>query len=248
VSFAFVKRGDLELLVYEPWLAAGILHGMTTTAIDFSKDTMPEALHRLSMALGVTEIAIPAQHHGTTVLDLTAIEATEAMIAQQGDLVRRAAADAVLAPSRQILPSKRIAYGVVTADCIPILIRTPHAWAAVHAGWRGLADGVVEEALARLGPVDNAEVAIFACAGAEAYEVGGEVIEALGATAVCTPQGGSKYLLNLEASARSRLLACVPRATISVASTCTITDTRFHSFRRDGERAGRALSFMVPPV
>ena len=247
MSFAVINYNGLELLVYEPWFSAGIVHGMTTTAHDFSRATLGETWKPFASCLDVTELAIPEQCHGVDVLDMRTRAATEKMLERAPDLVRRECADALVAPAQQVMLGRRIAYGVVTADCIPILIRTEAAWGLVHAGWRGLADGVIEETLRYLECGSRAEVVILACAGAETYEVGAEVIDALGTSAVATPGGDrGKFLLDLSATAQQRLYASVSGITVAVSKFCTISDGRFHSFRRDGDRAGRSLSFVIP--
>jgi purine-nucleoside/S-methyl-5'-thioadenosine phosphorylase / adenosine deaminase len=126
---------------------------------------------------------------------------------------------------------------VLTADCLPVGLAaggaTP-AVAMVHAGWRGLAGGVLEQgvgALRALGADGEVEAAIGPCAGACCYEVGPEVHAALGLDA---PRGS----IDLRAIARDRLLAAGAARVLDV-DACTICDERFFSHRREGEGAGR---------
>ena len=96
--------------------------------------------------------------------------------------VRRITAEAELAPwstdfDGQATTLRDVACVVRTADCLPIALIAPEAVAMVHAGWRGLADGVVEEgvrAMRELGAVDIG-AAIGPAAGVCCYEVGDEV-------------------------------------------------------------------------
>jgi YfiH family protein len=154
-----------------------------------------------------------------------------------------------------------VAVGVVTADCVPVLVSAGGgAVAAVHAGWRGLARGVIPralEALAAAAPGAGLVAAIGPSIGACCYEVDAPVVEAMrerfGAAAegALRPVRPGHALLDLAALARAALLAAgVPAASIGVvAGACTRCDAeRFHSFRRDGPRAGRLLSWIEVPA
>lgn len=150
------------------------------------------------------------------------------------------------------------AVGVVTADCVPVLLRagapiaTPLAVAAVHAGWRGLSAGVLERALDALHaacPGAPIYAAHGPAAGACCYEVDGQVCEALEArypealAAAVKPSRPGHVMLDLIALARAALHAagalCLPCEMY-----CTICDLRFASYRRDGAHAGRMLHWI----
>src|SRR5687768_18451737 len=78
---------------------------------------------------------------------------------------------------------------ILTADCLPILLANEGAVAAVHAGWRGLAAGVVEEGVAALGELGTGTVtaAIGPAACGRCYEVGDEVRAAFGLAPLGSP-------------------------------------------------------------
>jgi YfiH family protein len=124
---------------------------------------------------------------------------------------------------------------VLSADCMPVAIGCEGAVAMVHAGWRGLAAGVLEQGAAvvrELGHGREIEAVIGPCAGARCYEVGPEVHRALGSPLE------RRGPVDLRAIAHRRLQqAGVGR--VSDVSACTICDERFFSHRREGERAGR---------
>jgi YfiH family protein len=124
---------------------------------------------------------------------------------------------------------------VLTADCLAIALGGEGAVAVVHAGWRGLASGVIEEgvrAARELGALAPTHAVIGPGAGVCCYEVGPEVHAAFeGAHA----RGRN---IDLRAIARERLLAAGVRE-VSDVDLCTICDERFFSHRREGERAGR---------
>jgi len=154
-----------------------------------------------------------------------------------------------------------VAVGVVTADCVPVLLAAgPRAVGAVHAGWRGLARGVIPralEALTRTAPGAGLVAAIGPAIGPCCYEVDAPVIDAMrerfgaAAEAALGPARAGHALLDLAALAREALLgAGVPAASIGqVPGACTRCDAaRFHSYRRDGPRAGRLLSWIEVPA
>lgn len=131
---------------------------------------------------------------------------------------------------------------IMTADCLPVLF-ADHAGtcvAAAHAGWRGLAGGILEQTLAAM-PVVPALISCWLgpAIGPTAFEVGGDVIEAFERT-MDVPAGafiadrGDRFLADLFALARIRLQrAGVQR--VYGGGACTHTDaSRFFSHRRDG--------------
>lgn len=140
-----------------------------------------------------------------------------------------------------------LAVSVRTADCYPILLADPEhrAVAAIHAGWRGTAAGVVSRAIARMQNVYGTRAeALYAAIGPGiggcCYEVGLEVARQFGMRAAGR--------LNLGAANHKQLIAAgVAEARIAVIAGCTYCDAeRFYSYRRQGERAGRMISFIRP--
>jgi len=131
---------------------------------------------------------------------------------------------------------------VLTADCLPILIaeRSGGCIAAVHAGWRGLAAGVIEQAVDAL-PVAPAGLHawIGPRIGAAAYTVGANVHAALGGLDphAFTACDAEHWQADLAAIAGARLRRLGVAA--SDCGQCTVRDpARFYSYRRDG-RCGR---------
>lgn len=128
---------------------------------------------------------------------------------------------------------------IQVADCLPVLLARAdgRAVGAAHAGWRGLAGGVVEATLAALGP---GEVVAWLgpCIGPRQFEVGADVLAAFaGDEAHFVPRtradGTPGWLADLPALARARLVrAGVTR--VAGGAWCTVEDaSRFFSFRRD---------------
>lgn len=140
---------------------------------------------------------------------------------------------------------------VLTADCLPVLLcnRVGTQVAALHAGWRGLAAGVIEQGVGSLsGAPDDLLAWLGPAIGPQAYEVGPEMMAAFvnknpSAETAFAPTGDGRYLADLYALARLRLSALgVTR--IYSGGFCTFTDReRFFSFRRDGT-CGRMASLI----
>jgi hypothetical protein len=141
---------------------------------------------------------------------------------------------AIFEADGQATAQAQVGLMVLTADCLPVALGCSGAVAMLHAGWRGLAAGVLEEgviALRELGGADDITAVIGPGAGACCYQVGGEVHAAL----TDTSQSGS---IDLRAIARRRLIAAGV-AEVRDIDVCTICDERFFSHRREGELAGR---------
>jgi purine-nucleoside/S-methyl-5'-thioadenosine phosphorylase / adenosine deaminase len=124
---------------------------------------------------------------------------------------------------------------VLTADCLPVALGSREAVAMLHAGWRGLAAGVLEEgvlALRELGGREPIAAVIGPGAGVCCYEVGPEVHAAFNDA----HRVGAN--IDLHAIASERLLAAGV-AEVRDLGLCTICDERWFSHRREGPRAGR---------
>lgn len=194
----------------------------------------------LQQALGARPVYL-RQVHGTDVLEVSA------------ETPDGATADGA------VTGAHGLACTVMVADCLPILLTDTQGRrvAALHAGWRGLAHGVVERGYERfLAPaldglarpaIDLKAAEVLAwlgpCIGPQAFEVGAEVRAAFvagdpdAATCFAPARSEGKYLANLPALARRRLAALgVTRVYGNDGSApwCTVGEaTRFFSYRRD---------------
>jgi polyphenol oxidase len=127
----------------------------------------------------------------------------------------------------QVTTAQGVAAVVLTADCLPVALVGPGAVGMVHAGWRGLAAGVLEAGVAAAGAV---AAAIGPGIGPRCYEVGDDVRAVFGT---------SDPTLDLKAIARERLRAAGVEA-VHDCGLCTACDAgRFFSHRRDRGVTGR---------
>ncbi|MEO8642015.1 peptidoglycan editing factor PgeF [Pseudomonas sp.] len=144
-----------------------------------------------------------------------------------------------------------IACTAMTADCLPALFcdRAGTRVAAAHAGWRGLAAGVLEATLDSLAvPPEDVLVWLGPAIGPQAFEVGPEVRETFveqlpeAAKAFVPSANAGKFMADIYELARLRLAARGVTAVYG-GGFCTVTDPRFFSYRRS-PRTGRFASLI----
>lgn len=245
--------GVIETLTVD-WPVAGVGALMSTRAGGLSRGpwatlnlgdavgddpaAVGENRRRFEQRLGVRPVYL-RQVHGARVVEVGAQDAT-------GDPPEADAA---------VTTDPGVACVVQVADCLPVLLAAPQgrAVAAAHAGWRGLAAGVVEATLARvcaLGRCAPGEVAVWLgpCIGPRRFEVGAEVLRAFGvdpAAHTTDPcfvarsdavhaDGRPRWLADLAGLARLRL-AAAGVGLVRGQPACTFENpSAFFSFRRDG--------------
>lgn len=142
---------------------------------------------------------------------------------------------------------------VMTADCLPLLVcdKAGQEVAAIHAGWRGLAAGVIEQTLGHFRAAPQDIMAWLGPAiGPEAFEVGAEVKAAFVAQDPAAEQafnalGQGKYLADIYQLARQRLAALGVTA-IYGGEHCTYHQAQdFFSYRRDGQTGRMATAIWL---
>jgi len=140
---------------------------------------------------------------------------------------------------------------VLTADCLPVLLcdRRGTVVAALHAGWRGLAAGIIEAGVARMQRPPQEIIAWLGPAiGPDAFEVGDEVRAAFighddGAQRCFRAHGDGHWLADIYALAARRLSALGVEEVYG-GGYCTLSERgNFFSYRRDG-RCGRMASLI----
>ena len=167
--------------------------------------------------------------------------------------------DAILLPADESIPKGDAAYtltpnvvcAVMTADCLPLLItdKQGSCVAAIHAGWRGLCNGIIEATINKL-PVEPGSLLVWLgpAIGANVYEVGKEVYDAFtqkheDAKQAFTATSEGHWLFDIYWLARFRLKQ-IGVTQIYGGDHCTFTEEeRFFSYRRDGV-TGRMASMI----
>ncbi|HFE31858.1 MAG TPA: peptidoglycan editing factor PgeF, partial [Gammaproteobacteria bacterium] len=140
---------------------------------------------------------------------------------------------------------------VLTADCLPVLFcdRAGTRVAAAHAGWRGLASGVLEATVVQMEvPPDEIIAWLGPAIGPQAFEVGEEVRAAFvdadaGSAAAFVAHGEDRWLADIDQLARRRLARAGVTAVYG-GGRCTYSEAgMFYSYRRDGV-TGRMASLV----
>jgi len=137
-----------------------------------------------------------------------------------------------------------VVLAILTADCLPVTLaaRDGSEIATAHAGWRGLAAGVLEQLLAAMATPAHAVMAwLGPAAGSDAYEIGQQVFDAFTlrdprARSAFIPTRAGHWRVDLYALARQRLMSAgIESSQIFGGGLCTLSDPqRFYSYRRDG--------------
>ncbi|MSP95666.1 MAG: peptidoglycan editing factor PgeF [Betaproteobacteria bacterium] len=229
------------------WPAPRGVHGFVSTrALGNVKDAAVRA--KLRALLPAAPVWL-TQVHGTHVLDAAAVGGADG---EDGGTGRTAAPEA----DASITRTAGVVCCVMAADCMPVLLaaRDGSVVGAAHAGWRGLAAGVIERTIdAMRVPGEDLLAYLGPAIGPRAYEVGAEVRaafvtrDAVAAQAFIPTRPGH-WLLDLYALARQRLAA---QGVVAVygGTHCTVCEPeRFFSFRRDkaSERMAACI-YLDPP-
>ena len=206
----------------------GLRSGESAEVVDSNRSVLQQAMNLPSAPRWLHQV------HGTTVAEL-------------GPLPSEHEPQADAAVSR--IPGTVLA--ILTADCLSVLFCADDgsAIAAAHAGWRGLAAGVLEATIEQMQLVPARLLAwLGPCIAGPSYEVGDEVRTAFvnrsPAAASCfVATRPGHWQCDLEGLARQRL-AAAGVARVHGGGFDTFTDARFYSYRREGARSGRFASLV----
>ncbi|MDE2431026.1 MAG: peptidoglycan editing factor PgeF [Burkholderiales bacterium] len=191
-----------------------------------------------------SDVMFFSQVHGNIVLNAS-------------DISGSATGDAVFAAQPGIV------CGVLTADCLPVLLsdKNGKVVAAAHAGWRGLAGGVLKNTVAEMRATGADEIVAWLgpAIGPEKFEVGREVLDAFsdGTGRVPEPYNyfvprdqrryPGKYFADIYGLARA-LLKSENVSQVTGGTRCTVTDeANFYSYRRDGVTGRMASLIWINP-
>jgi YfiH family protein len=206
----------------------GLRSGDAAEAVASNRDALQHALDLPAAPRWLRQV------HGTTVAQLGPLASADE---PQADAAVAHLSGTVLA--------------ILTADCLPVLFCSEDGTriGAAHAGWRGLAAGVLEATVAAMGTAPARLLAwLGPCIGATSYEVGEDVRTAFverhpEAIDCFTTTRPGHWHCDLAGLARQRLaVAGVVR--IHGGGFDTLADTRFYSYRRDGAGSGRVASLI----
>ena len=221
-------------------------------AVEDSAEAVAQNRLLVSQALGAPAVFL-WQVHGTQVLNLQPEHALPGAEMIQADAA--------------ICTTPGLGVAIQAADCLPVLLAAPAGVAGAHAGWRGLAGGVLENTVAALCAAshcrpDEIQAWLGACIGPQAFEVGAEVLQAFGAKVGAGGGGGGgvgaadgfvyqanaagepRWRANLPALAKQRLQA-LGLTRISGGDWCTFTQpSRFFSYRHE-RLSGRMVAVIA---
>jgi polyphenol oxidase len=214
------RRGGVSA---PPFDSMNIRHGIGDDA-----DAVRANQRLLADAIGVVPVYLE-QVHGVRVARLTAADSVPWAPVHEADAA--------------ITTEPGIACTAQVADCLPVLFAAPGAVGAAHAGWRGLAGGVLEATVRGLCEAaackpDQLQAWMGASIGPARFEVGADVLQTFGVDPAgdsprFSRQPDGKWMADLPALARDRLRSAGVTA-VSGGHWCTVSDpSRFFSFRRD---------------
>ena len=197
-------------------------------------ENVAENRRRFCTALGIetSQLAWSKQVHGTEVRHVTAPGGAEGF-------------DAL------ICTTPGIALAVSVADCTPILIYDPQnqAVAAIHAGWRGTAEGIVRHTMERMQQVfgtkgEHCRAFIGACIDECSFEVGEEVAETFDPAFKRWDSGRQKFFVDLKKANSAQLLeAGVSAAQVEISTFSTVLHNEdFFSHRLEKGATGRMMA------
>lgn len=137
---------------------------------------------------------------------------------------------------------KNLALISKSADCVPLLAHDSKnkRVLAIHAGWRGVQNRIVPKSLETLGSHWNIHVGPHIMA--QSFEIQNDCLDLL---KLCTKLDPQEWFKNSKADLYKILTDQVKGSNLLPFLFDTVTDLRFHSFRRDRDKAGRQNSFIV---
>lgn len=222
------------------WPVASHIHAATTLRTGGASKAEFSSLNPAGHVLDKSECVLSNRHTIMQMLDLPAqpvwlqqvhgIDAVRADTVEQGSI-----ADASYTHKKGVICT------VLTADCLPILLCNEQGTtvAAIHGGWRGLLNGVIENTLVQMASSDLLAW-LGPAIGPQCFEVGQEVYQAFVDKSeqfsnAFSSQAGDKYLADIYQIARI-ILKATGVLKVYGGQFCTVSEQeRFYSYRRDGQ-------------
>ena len=232
------------------WPAAGNIRAFTTTRLSgYSQGDYAG----LNLASHVNDNLFDVEKNRQLLVDQLALPAQPLWLNQVHGIgvVNAVTASQLVTADAAYSDQKNKVCAILTADCLPVLIcnRQGTKVAAVHAGWRGLLAGVIEETINSMQePAENILIWLGPAIGSQAFEVGEEVKQAFVHDIPETEPAfkanrAGHYLADLYQIAKIRLNK-IGVQSVSGGDYCTYTDSiRFYSYRRQ-ENTGRMATLI----
>ncbi|MHC1478913.1 peptidoglycan editing factor PgeF [Frateuria aurantia] len=245
---------DPSCWLWPDWPVAAGIRAVVTTRQGPGRSLPPFDRFNLGLASG-DDLATVQAHRASLVPELALPSAPHWLQQVHGRVVHRVEGPAgtALLPEADaaVTSQKGQVLAILTADCLPVLLasRDGRAIGVAHAGWRGLADGVLEASVQAMGcPAGEVIAWLGPCIGAASYEVGDEVREAFLAVDAAAVQAflatrPGHWQCDLTVLARQRLHAA-GIGSLYGGGFDTRRDPRFYSYRGDSGKTGRFASLL----
>lgn len=217
--------GGATFRSWKPLLDRGVIHGFGNREFTYNRSHREDFIKKAKIAFNVDKVFDATQVHGSTVFDIskkTILPEADIMV---GDLTE---------------PSRKALIFIKAADCVPLIAVGAKKIALIHAGWRGLAGGAIQAGLAALPSIET--VLVGPAAGGCCYEVGEEVISAVGKDAVFEQRDGKLFLDTTKTAVQ--ILSAYSQIIASREGSCTLCSPQFHSFRRE-KTEDRNIAFAI---
>lgn len=238
----------LENLIEVPWHAPSNVKAIVTTR-NPGNSSAPYDSFNLGLHVGDDEAAVRANRQ--LLCQATGISHWAWLSQVHSTRVVEASIDDVVEADASYTKAQKLACVVLTADCLPVLLcdEAGTQVSAVHAGWRGLTDGILARALECFSAPRGQIMAYIGPAISQpCYEVDGPVVEAFeqalqknapaaGGFGKCFHPNLDKpghFFLNLAEAAREQLLG-LGVSRVYGGDLCTYSDKRFYSYRREAQ-------------
>jgi len=220
-----------DYLHYEPLTKEGILHGFFNSEFHWNKENNQTRSEDLKKRFGFNKILSVKQAHTVNILDLSKKDFS---LNLDGNF------DAIIAP-RVINTKPNCGIFIKTADCAPIILIGKQKLALIHAGWQGLAEGIINKC-AQL--IESPEIALIGpCAGDCCYEVQEDVLKKLDNLAHIQIRDNKNYLSIMGTA--ENILCSIYHSGMEIINSkiCTICNQEYLSYRRD-KTEKRNISFI----
>lgn len=234
-----INLSELFHIQDQKFLEQGCRHAFFGKELDCKKGEGRElSVEKLKSHTGLADILIPNQNHTDRFVCIYEPEDITALQQYDEDY------DAIILHDPQQF--NKLALGVITADCLPVLIFAEEACAVIHAGWQGLANQITSKVLMEMAKTSQEfRLLIGPCAHVDDYEFKAEDLDKIGSHVVVKKKS-EKIYLDLAGTLRAELslYGYAEQCDIRYIPVSTMSDQRFFSYRNEGQAAGRNLSLL----